>query len=194
MTAHQNLRLPAIDIRPLEYRPRQMSRREHVMMLVVGAAAVVVAVLAPRAWSAYQQAGDLKAEQAAIAAQSQALKPQVDQVAALRTDILRIQGEIDRAKAQQAAVGGASTDWDVLLRAVFVDLPDGVALRSVKNNEGTIAIDGASSAGFPPLQDYYARLVATKGVDRVVIDRAGAVTVQGVTSLGFNMTVVLKVA
>ena len=191
MTVKQLIRLPIIDLRPLEYRPKLLTRNEQLLVGLLLVAVVAAVVLAPRALGSWRGAASLRQQAAAIKQETALIQPQLDQAQILTSEVNRLRAEIATAKAQQAAIGGTSTDWDTLFNSILVSLPAGIGLSEVKSSGETIVVDGVSQDGFGPLQQYYLQLVGTKGIAQVVITRTSSEDSSRPNALTFSLTLIL---
>ncbi len=167
--------LPAINILPYEYRKRYLSRLEGILLLVLLAGALLAVISFQGLQAARDETAVLRERESRQRAANNSFKPQVEQAAALRQKIAKLQATLDKAQKTRDVLAVQRLDWGGLLSPVLLNLPSGIELTAIaKDLKQQMIVDGVSRNGFAPFEQYYNQLNSTPGVSKVIITRTEA--------------------
>ncbi len=136
--------IPCINLLPQGYRPRLLSLLEVFLILLL-------LVELGAGYFNYQAKVASKADLVSLQAQLdkltkdyQAIRPKIEKITTLRSQLEEERAEQERIKAAYRAIAPPSIGWGSLTAHIFSSAPRGIALKSVTQNGIDLILKGSS--------------------------------------------------
>lgn len=138
--------IPYINLLPEAYRPRLLSLLEVflILLLLLELGAGYFNYQAKVAGEA--ELTSLQAQLDKLEEDYQAIRPKIEKITTLRSQLEEERAEQERIKAAYRAIAPPSIGWGSLIAHIFSAAPKGIALKSVTQNGVDLILKGSSSS------------------------------------------------